>query len=202
MQFANLCARNHFAVMLSILVVPAAHAAYIMTISQVAANVVTTGSGSIDTDALTAHNTTITAPQVEPNFGALIVGPAGNAFPSITQYSGVSGPTIFGSGDTETPSSGSGSAVGIIGSVSYIYVPQGYTAGTDLGMSTDTYTNQSFSSLGLTPGTYTYTWGAGPTADSLTVNIVVPEPTCLGLLALTSAALLRRRHRTRSADKN
>jgi hypothetical protein len=37
--------------------------------------------------------------------------------------------------------------------------------------STQTFNGQTFSSFGLTPGTYTYTWGSGANADS--INVVV-----------------------------
>jgi hypothetical protein len=45
---------------------------------------------------------------------------------------------------------------------------------------------QYISGLGLTPGTYTWTWGSGATADSLEVNIpsdpsAVPAPSSLTL---------------------
>jgi hypothetical protein len=74
-------------------------------------------------------------------------------------------------------------------------LPNGYVSGSPLS-ATSTYTSQTFASLGLTPGTYTWTWGSGPTADSFTVQIgAVPEPTSslLVCLSLVFAALQRRR---------
>jgi hypothetical protein len=57
------------------------------------------------------------------------------------------------------------------------------------------YSGVSLANLGLTPGTYVYSWGAGPTADSLTINVgTVPEPASLAMLGVSAAiALLRRR---------
>ena len=75
-------------------------------------------------------------------------------------------------------------------------MPQGYVSGTDLGISTDTWNNQTLSSLGLTPGTYTWTWGTAPHADSLALQITVPEPASFSLLAIAGLAMLRRRART------
>ena len=63
----------------------------------------------------------------------------------------------------------------------------------------------SFASLGLTPGIYTWNWGSGANADSLTINIgtaippgAVPEPSTWAMLILGFGAVggaLRRRKR-------
>jgi hypothetical protein len=50
--------------------------------------------------------------------------------------------------------------------------------------------------MGLTPGTYTYPWGTGPHADSLTVQInPAPEPASLSLIAFATLAMFHRRRR-------
>ena len=59
-------------------------------------------------------------------------------------------------------------------------MPFHYVSGSLLS-TTDTYSSATFSILGLTPGNYTWTWGTGADADSLTVQIGpaatgVPEP--------------------------
>jgi hypothetical protein len=56
-------------------------------------------------------------------------------------------------------------------------LPSGYVSGTELSDQT-TFSNQTFATLDVTPGTYTYTWGSGATADSLTLvaGSPVPEP--------------------------
>jgi len=67
----------------------------------------------------------------------------------------------------------------------------GYVSGNPLS-DTSTYNNATFASLGVTPGTYVWTWGTGTHADSFTLQIgpaAVPEPASLTVLALGLAGL-------------
>ena len=89
-------------------------------------------------------------------------------------------------------SSGSGDLVGIIGPSPFtLIVPQGYLSGTALS-DTAAYYNATFSSLGVTPGTYVWTWGTGPD-QNFTLQIgpaTVPDSgSTLGLLLVASAIL-------------
>jgi hypothetical protein len=64
-------------------------------------------------------------------------------------------------------------------------LPQGYVSGDPLSDSA-TYTGATFASLGVTPGTYVWTWGSGADADNFTLQIgptAAPEPSSLLLLA-------------------
>jgi hypothetical protein len=72
-------------------------------------------------------------------------------------------PANFGSGGFTDASSGSGDPVGPISAV-VLDVPLDYASGSTLSDSV-TWDNATFSSLGVTPGTYVWTWGSGPTAD-------------------------------------
>ena len=110
------------------------------------------------------------------------------------------GPTSFGPSGPSRSDDRNGDLFGDVGSLGYLEVPFNYTSGTLLS-ATDAFTGATFSSLGLTPGTYTWTWGTGANADFLTVNIgtaSVPEPTSLMMLGtgtLTMLGYARRRRR-------
>jgi hypothetical protein len=77
-----------------------------------------------------------------------------------------------------------------------IYLPSGYVSGSNISGSL-TFSGQSFSSLGLTPGSTTWTWSNGVGSDSATFNIVaVPEPsTTLLLGAAAAVAIIARRRK-------
>jgi len=79
---------------------------------------------------------------------------------SVDTYSGLVGPTSFGTGGPTTASSGSGDIVGIahIFWGSLLSVPRGYVSGhalSDMAI----YSGRTLASLGVTPGTYVSTWG-------------------------------------------
>jgi hypothetical protein len=167
-----------------------ARANFIATINQVGTNVVVTGSGTIDLTGLTFFGNTPSTPFMEPDFGALTVG----LFPiaDVSVFAPISGPASFGTGGNIIASSGSGDAAGIFGTSGVLLVPLGYISGNPLS-GTATYDNATFPSLGLTPGTYTWTWGTGMHADSFTLQIGpagVPDAgSTLGLLLVALGGL-------------
>ena len=170
-----------------------AHAEFTLTLSQVGGNVVVNGTGTINTTALTTASYSYTSAQITSSHAILFAGPTNFVACSVDVGGGLSGPTSFGSG-SGVASSGTGSLVGIDGFDGAIWVPQGYTSGTLLTDST-TFAG-TFASIGFTPGTYSYTWGTGASADSLTVTSVVPEPSTWVGLGVGVAGLgltLRRR---------
>jgi hypothetical protein len=103
----------------------------------------------------------------------------------------MSEPVYLGPGAMTLASSGSGDFFGVLTEPNLIrytslIVPLMYVSGTPLSGSS-TYDNATITSLGLLPGTYTYTWGAGVDADFLTINIgSVPEPSTLLLTSIAA----------------
>ncbi len=159
---------------------PNARATYTLNVVQSGANVVATGSGSLNLSALGNGGDLLAAPKVNLSFisgccfsplSLIAVGSAAFAY-AYNGFNGhpITGPASFGSGPEIDASSGSGNLVTLI-SAAYLEVPTGYVSGSDLGTSTATWNNQTIVSLGLIVGTYVYTWGSGASADSFTLNI-------------------------------
>jgi len=186
---------------------PPAQAAFVETFEQVGSSVIETGSGTLNVDGLFSSGTFGESAELYPMFAISISGAPG----SETAYRGlIIGPGTFGTGGAVRATSGVGDSVGIEGSVSQgtvLGLPEGYVSGTTSLLTSATYANQSFSSLGIDPGSYTWTWGgggSGTTADSFTLDIgvaapppPVDEPSALfdmgiGLAALAFAATWRR----------
>jgi hypothetical protein len=185
-----------------------AQAAYTITIEQAGSDVVATGAGSIDFDALTFYGDEIGSSLLEAIGGAILIGPTTET--DDVFYSGVTGPAdTFGTGGEFFAASGSGGIVGLgtfdETSGGVVAVPEDYVSGTSLGTSTATWTDTTISGLGLTPGAYVWSWGSGATADTFTLDIVgsgvgapaTPEPAtwAMMLLGLAGLALVRARRR-------
>jgi hypothetical protein len=171
-----------------------AQAGLLIDVNQVGSNVVVTGSGSIDLTGLTIIGD-LSVAGIVANRADVVLGPA-----LSDGFMGATGLTSFGPGDNLfNPSSSTGpDSFGISNATvnNEIFLPSGYSSGTMLS-STDTYNNVSLTDpvagLGLTPGTYTYTWGTGGPDHTLTVQIgptATPEPASLTLLGLGAAGLL------------
>jgi hypothetical protein len=144
----------------SALSAPPAQAGYIVTLTQQGSDVVATGSGGINLTALSFNSLVLVNALIWPSAGAIRNGgPLSGDF--IDRYTGFTGPTSFGSGTIKGPDTSSGDLVGIVGgSLDGLDVPTGYSSGSPLA-DNSTYHNATFSSLGVAPGTYEWTWGVG-----------------------------------------
>ena len=159
----------------------------IVSIQEVGDDVVAIGCGSIDTTDLTFIGDTNNAANVWAGFplGSFAVVGDTTTVPEDV-YSGITGPSSFGSGGQFFATSGSGDVFGVVAN-NVLDLPSGYISGSPL-LATSTWSGESFDSLGLTPGCYTWTWGTGEHADSFTLIIGAggqspnPEPSTLLLL--------------------
>jgi hypothetical protein len=198
---------------------PAAQARYIVTLTQRGSDVVETGNGSLDLTALTFLFTNSPPPpggeeaRINASVGLVVLGPTSPT--PIAVYTGLTGPSSFGSGSFNDANSGSGSLVGVAGSLApftILGVPVGYVSGSSLRTSTDTWDDATFASLGVTPGVYTWTWGSGRDADSFRLIVAgaplaqlasvdlpsvpsVPEPATWALMGVGFAGLGFARYR-------
>jgi hypothetical protein len=185
---------------------PLAQAAFVATLEQVGNSVVATGSGTLNVDSLFVTAMFLDLPSMEASSAILILGATNN---DIAWVGGITGPGTFGPGGIVLATSGVGDIVAIAGSFPsgpHLVLPVGYVSGSNL-LDSATFANENFSTLGVDPGSYTWTWGsATPNVDSFTLDIgvaappppPVDEPSALfdmgiGLATLVLAAILRRR---------
>jgi len=149
----------------------AAQAAHTVYVYQSGPDVIAQGSGPINTAGITLFgNTGNFIPDVQANVGRIAIGTAAS-----TQWQGISGPTSFGNGGQAFATSVTGNFVGVVGVNNSIRLPNGYVSGAPLQNSAR-WNGRTLASLGLNVGTYTYTWGSGPTSDSLTLVIGSAPP--------------------------
>jgi hypothetical protein len=178
-------------------------AGYTVMLEEVGPNVVATGSGALNVTGLTFFGSSISASWIVPYHSDIELGaqtyPYSGPF-NVDGYSpvAISGPNSFGSSVGVVSSSGTGLQVGIgvsgNASTADILVPVGYVSGTFM-MSSATFDNQSFASLGVTPGTYVWTWGDGPN-QGFTLDIV--SPTGLPALILRLLTWWRRKRKAQA----
>jgi VPDSG-CTERM motif len=175
--------------------------AYTVTLEQMGANVVANGSGAINLTGLSFIEEGSIDPFINPHVAFIVTGQTGSG----STYDGFTGPTTFGNGVITLPNTSSGDLVGISNSSTpfpFLLVPQGYVSNTALSDSM-TFNNATFASLGLTPGTYVWTWGTGLANQNFTLQIRslgVPPPvpdggTTVSLLGFALIGLASLRHK-------
>jgi hypothetical protein len=172
-----------------VLAAPSAQAAYVTTFEEIGSNVVEVGGGTLDLTDLERVGgifTKLFVTPSEPSYASGTKGDQGDIYEGA-----LSGPTNWGPGVTTFASSSSGDLVALVPFGAEIIVPDDYDFGDPLS-ETSTYLGASFASLGLTPGSYVYSWGTGDHADTFTLNVVagsVPEPSTWAMILIGFAGL-------------
>jgi len=182
-----------------------------LSVSQLGSDVRVLGSGSANTSSLISegHRNDWTNVLTDSQIYA---GPDAFSDGSVSLWSGLSGPLLFGNDAavTENPSSGTGALFGIVadnGTGSNILVlPSGYVSGTALNGSS-LFADRTLTGLGFTAGQRTvWNWGSGSNADWLEVvvdgsgpaPVSAPAPAAFTgvVFAFHSFSRLRRRSRS------
>jgi hypothetical protein len=162
-------------------------------------NVVANGSGSFNLTGLTQQAAGgSSSVGINPSTAVVSVGDANGFVDDVYANNAGFGPGLIGSGSYGTgghvtPSTGA-SPDFLFAPGTVLVLPHGYVSDTTFTDSS-TYAGASFSSLGLTPGAYSWTWDAG--ANSLVVDVNTPEPASLGLLGAAAFGMLSIRRRKR-----
>jgi hypothetical protein len=150
-------------------------------VSEVGANLVISGSGTLNVAALTLVSsgaTVISDTNSNPGLGIIFLDNGGSTT-LFDVYTGFSPSTFFGSNIVKLGNVFSGDSFGISVDDGDIYLPTGYTSSSVINGSM-TINNSTLVEAGFLAGTYTYSWGSGGSADSIIINAVAsvtPTPT-------------------------
>ena len=170
--------------------------AYNVTLEQVGADVVATGSGAFNLMGLDFFASGVANGfGVSAINGTIVMGSGVNT--GVDTYNGFTGPTSFGSGGDFFANTGSGDFVAIQGFLGgHLYVPHDY-AGAALSDSI-TFNNSNFATMGLTPGTYVWSWGDGANQNfTLQIGSVPDGGSTVSLLGFASLGLVALRRKLR-----
>lgn len=150
------------------------YAAYNAYVFPNGGNVRAVGSGTVNTSGLLASFSlgAVTA-TASPNSGWLLVG---GGTGTVFGYTNITGPTNFGAGSNlYADASSSGQMAGVHAALNGVLVPSTYVSGSPL-VGTADWSGQTLATMGLNTGTYSWVWGAGPTADIYTLKIMSSAP--------------------------
>jgi hypothetical protein len=169
---------------------------------EISGNVVFIGTGTFNLAGLTTFRDVSLLSGVYPVNtpfppGFSIGGNSSGSIPADAYGGFPTGPSTFGPGSFRIADLVHGDRFGAGNNLSVreIYVPDQYQSGVMLSGSS-TFISETFSSLGVIPGTYVWAWGSGDDADSLTLKIIpIPEPSSVLLLFAGFAAMLVQRCR-------
>lgn len=165
-------------------------AVVVINVNEVGGDVVATATGNLDLSSLAFSLNGVPIAifvGATPDIATFAIG--GGA--TFDVYSNAAGPAAIGPGAIQVaPTFSSGDFVGNGGSpILYdVWVPSGYVSGAPLNGSS-TWVGNTFAGIGLTPGTYQYTWAS----DSITLNIgpvaAVPEASTYVMAGFSALAL-------------
>lgn len=166
-----------------------AYGAAIITVRQIGSDVVITGSGTMN---ITGMNPIFSAAGwTSPSNGNTSARVGGGGVVRAFNYH--TGPSSFGPASGVFANIVSGDQFGVTTFNSRFFVPDDYISGSLL-FGTAIHQNTTLTDMGMNEGVYTFGWGSAANADTLTVDIAIPEPSSLALLAGASLLMLRRRH--------
>ena len=171
-----------------------AKAVITLTFEQIGNDVAIRGSGKANLSALTLDTSSDTFQNVLTHDQAY-AGASPFEAGSVDLYRGtISGPASFSSNTdlTEEPDSltSSGPIFGIMAFRPRVVLPKGYVSNTEIsGISV--IKNVSISSLGLTPGSFEWTWGDAGTGTFDPINLIIPANEGVpGPLPIAGAAVM------------
>ncbi len=162
--------------------------------SAVVINVVDTGSGvtlssvggTLDLTGLAAGLDALGGGFLNPAFPTVRIG--GTADSLLNTYDGLTAPPTFSPIINLAASLPIGSVTTFGVSDTELQVPAGYVSNTPLPALPTTTFPGTIASLGITPGTHTWSWGGGGPTQSVVVS-VVPEPSAFlfgGLISMVA----------------
>ena len=166
----------------------AADAAMILRLEEVGGDVVVRGSGTINLSGLTLKASLNDYDNIFTSI-QLYAGPATIGDGVVDQWSGMTGPSTIGTDDSVfiPADAGAGSLFGVVSDdtsdpgatrLPLLVLPRSYVSGAALSGTTQ-FNSQTFATMGISPGTITWTL---PTADTVTITTdAEPVPAPLGV---------------------
>ena len=145
-----------------------AHAVYNIVLTESGGNVVASANGSINTAGVSLSSGGGTCSYLYPVAGWLCTGSGLLSY----YFNATTYPSTFGSGSPTFAISSSGDPV--VPYNSRVFIKAGYVSGSPMS-STTTWAG-TFASLGVTVGTYTWTFGTGANADSVVLYAGTTPP--------------------------
>lgn len=182
----------------------AADAAMILRLEEVGGDVVVRGSGSINLSGLTFKDSPDTYDNIFTSI-QLYAGPEAIS-DGVDQWSGMTGPsTISSTSDSFLADAGTGNLFGVVSDdtsdpgatrLPLLVLPRSYVSGAALSGTTQ-FNSQTFTTMGITRGTLTWTL---PSADTVTITTdaePVPAPLGVASAAAVFSTIRRLKQNTR-----